>query len=145
MKTVKEISVKLANEPGTLAEVSELLAAEGIGLVALTLLTDGVTGTVRLVAQDPDRAVNILESTGFSPVIQDIIAAEVSRHPGGLHAVLKTLKAAGVNLEYLYTCVEPSPGRKGTVLILGADNTAAAHDALAKEWIRLLGDELYDY
>lgn len=145
MKTVKEISVTLANEPGTLAGVSELLAADGIGFVALTLRTDGASGTVRFVAQDPERAVNILESAGFSPETKDIIAAEVPRHPGGLNAVLNALKAAAVNLEYLYTCVEPSPGRKGTVLILGVDNTAAAFAALAKEWIRLFGDQLYDY
>jgi len=30
-----------------------------------------------------------------------------------------------------------------TILVLGVDNVPAAHDALAKEWIRLYGDEFY--
>ena len=53
MKVVQEISVKLQNRPGTLSEVSELLSADGITIMAMTATTDGDQGIVRFVATDP--------------------------------------------------------------------------------------------
>lgn len=144
MKTVKEIAIKLENRPGTLSEINELLGANGINILALTVRTEGKTGTANLVVTDPVMVVNILESAGYSPSVQEIIAAEAPIHPGGLNALLKPLRLAGVNLEYLYLCIGSQGCADRTVILLGVDNLAAAHDALAKEWIKLYGEELYN-
>lgn len=145
MKAVEEISVKLENKPGALSELSELLSADGISILALTVRTGAEAGTLSFVATDPARVVNILESAGYNPTVRNIIAAEIPHHPGGLNAVLKPLKVAGVNVEYLYSCVGPHGAGHSTVIMLGVDDTAAAHDALSREWIRLYGEELYRF
>ena len=145
MKTVKEIAVKLENKPGVLSEISELLGANGINIIALTVRTDGPIGTLSFVATDPTRVLNILESAGYAPTLQEIIAAETPHHPGGLNALLKPLKLAGVNVEYLYACIGVHGAGDRTVLLLGVDNLHAAYDALSKEWIKLYGEELYDF
>ena len=108
MKTVKEVSVKLENKPGTLSGICELLGAGGINILALTVRTDGDSGTLSFVATDPFRAVNILQSAGHSPSVHEIIAAETPHHPGGLNAILKPLRLAGVNVEHLYSCIGSS-------------------------------------
>ncbi|MBI4964849.1 MAG: ACT domain-containing protein [Desulfomonile tiedjei] len=145
MKTVQEVSVKLENKPGKLSEVSDLLAANGINILGLTVRTDRTTGKLNLVATDPARVVNILESAGYSTKTQDILAAEVPHHPGGLNAVLKPLKLAGVNVEYLYTCISCHGAGDAHIVLLAVDNVSAAYDALSKEWIKLYGEELYDF
>jgi hypothetical protein len=145
MKTVQEISVKLENKPGKLSEVSDLLAASGINILGLTVTTKGATGSLNLVATDPDRVVNILESAGYSPSSHEILAAEVPHHPGGLNAILKPLKLAGVNVEYLYTCISCHGSGEESIILLAVDNLSAAYDALSKEWITLYGDELYNF
>ncbi|MFH1113201.1 MAG: ACT domain-containing protein [Pseudomonadota bacterium] len=145
MNVVKEISVKLENKPGALSELSELLSADGICIVALTVRTAGGEGMASFVATDPERAANILESGALAPGVREVLAAEIPQHPGGLNAILKSLKQAGVNIEYLYSCVGPHAAGNGTVIMLAVDNTAAAHDALSREWIRLHGEELYRF
>jgi hypothetical protein len=145
MKTVKEVAVKLENRPGALSELSELLAANGINILALTVRTEGPLGTLHFVVTDPARVVNILESAGYSPTVQEILAAEAPHHPGGLNALLKPLKLAGVNVGYLYSCIGSHGAGDETIILLGVDNLSAAHDALEREWIRLYGEELYNY
>jgi len=141
MKTVREIAVQLENKPGTLSAISELLGANGTNILALTVRTEANTGTLHFIAPDPTRVAQILESAGYSPAIQEILAAEAPHHPGGLNAVLKPLKVAGVNIEYLYSCIGCQGDR--SIMLLGVDDIAAAHDALAKEWIHLYDEELY--
>jgi len=145
MKTVQEVSVKLENKPGKLSEVSDLLAASGINILGLTVTTKGYAGTLNFVATDPARVVNTLESAGYSVTFQEILAAEVPHHPGGLNAILKPLKLAGVNVEYLYTCISCHGVGDASIILLAVDNLSAAYDALSKEWIKLYGEELYNF
>jgi hypothetical protein len=143
MKTVQEITVKLENRPGSLSEISELLGANGISILALTF--EGSAGTLSLVSTDPARALNILESAGFSATVQEILAAEAPHHPGGLNALLKPLKLAGVNVEHLYSCISFHGAGDKTIILLSVDNPSVAYDALSKEWIKLYGEELYNF
>ncbi len=145
MNVVKEISVKLENRPGALSELNGLLSADGISIPALTVRPGTGEAMLSFLATDPERAANILESGGYAPSEREVLAVELPHHPGGLNAILKSLKQAGVNIEYLYSCLGPHGAGAGTVIVLAVDNTAAAHDALSGEWIRLYGEELYRF
>ena len=143
MKTVKEISIELENKPGILSAISDLLAAEGIVILGLTARPQGQTGTVSFVATDPVRVAAILDSAGYKPSVKEIIAAEAPLPPGGFNAILKALKQANVNVEYLYTCFNSHFTGNRVVMLLSVNDLAAAHEALEQEWIRLYGEELY--
>ena len=65
MKTVKEIAVKLENKPGVLSEISELLGANGINIIALTVRTEGPIGTLSFVATDPTRVSEYTRERGL--------------------------------------------------------------------------------
>lgn len=145
MKAVKEIAVRLENKPGTLSEVSDLLGANGVNILGLTVRTEGALGTMNFVCTDPPRVVNILESAGYAPIEHEILAVEVPHHPGGLNAILKPLKLAGINVEYLYTCIGCSGADESSIMLLSVDNLAAGHDALARDWIKMYGEELYGF
>lgn len=145
MKTVKEVSVRLENKPGELAKISELLGAGGINILAMTVWTDGPMGTLSFIATDPARASNILQSSGYSPILQEVIAVETPRHPGGLNAIFKSLSLAGVNVERLYSWIGSSGDADNSIVLLGVDNISAASETLAKQWIKLYGEELYGY
>jgi hypothetical protein len=145
MKTVKEVAVTLENRPGTLSDISELLGANGINILALTVRTEGQTGTLNILVTDPTRVKNILESAGYSPVIQEVLAVEAPHHPGGLNAILKPLKLSSVNVEYLYTFIGSYGTGSETIILLGVDKLQEANDVLSREWIRLYGEELYNF
>lgn len=145
MKTVREVAVQLENTPGALSAIVDLLGAAGIAVLAVFARAAGPVGSVNFVAPDPDRAVAILQGAGYKPTVQEILAVEMPRHPGGLNTLLKALKSAGVNVEYLYSWIGASAPGCSPIVFLGVNDRAAAYDALAREWIRMYDEELYRF
>lgn len=139
---VKQISVSLSNEPGQFLTVSENLGAEGINIRAISVADTADVSTVRFVTDDPEKTVMVLKSHDYSVKETDVLAVEVPDHPGGLQAILKPLKAAGINVHYLYTFLGRSPGGQA-IVIIGVDKTADAVTLLKKNWVKTFGDEVY--
>jgi hypothetical protein len=140
MKTVKQIDLLLKNEPGTLSGVSELLGANGINIIAFYVVTEKDKGKLHFVANDPDKAANVLKTAGYKYKQRDVIACETPHHPGGLNAILKPLKSASINVDYIYPCLGTGDL---TVLILGVGPVKKALGILEENWIRVLDNELY--
>ena len=137
---VRQISVSLENVPGKLSEVSEYLGENGVNIIALSVADTADISAVRFVANDPEKAANVLKSHGYSIKITDVLAVETPNHPGGLNAILKPLREVSINVSYLYTCL--GRGEK-TVLIVGVDKMADAVQILRKNWVHMYDEELY--
>jgi hypothetical protein len=140
MQSVKQIDLMLKNEPGALSAVSEILGANNINVIALYVSTEKETGKLRFVANGPEKAVNVLKTAGYDTETEQVIACETPHHPGGLNAVLKPLKNAGINVDYIYPCLGTG---QNTVLILGLGPLEQALEVLKENWIKVLGEELY--
>ena len=141
MTTVKEIYLILKNKPGQLSTVSDLLGANGINIIAFYVSTVKDKGTLRFVSNDPERAINVLKTAGYKIEINEVIACETPHHPGGMNAILKPLKSANVNVEYIYPCIGTGDI---TVLIMGVGSVKEVLKIMQDNWIRVLGDELYN-
>src|SRR4030042_4373194 len=137
---VKQISVSLENGPGKLSEVSDYLGENGIDIIALGVADTGDISAVRMVVSDPEKAVNVLKSHGYSVNMTDVVAVEAPNHPGGLNAVLRPLREVSINISYLYACL--ARGEK-TVLIMGGEKLTEAIEALRKNWVHMYDEELY--
>ena len=139
---IKQISITLENLPGTLLDVSERLGVEGINIRAISVAETQDTADVRFVSDNPVKTINVLRSIGLTVVERDVIAVEVPDHPGGLVAVLKPLKAAKINVLYLYPYL--GRGESGqAIVILAVDKTKEAVSVLKKNWVRTFGPEIY--
>jgi len=140
--SVKQVSISLENVPGKFLEVSERLGVEGINIRAISVADTSDVSTVRFVTDAPEKCVNVLRSHGYSVKETDVIAVEVPDHPGGLQAVLKPLKGAGINVHYLYPFL--GRGESGQpIVILGVDSTEEAIKVLKKNWVHTFGKEIY--
>lgn len=139
---VKQISVSLENVPGKLSEVSDYLGENGINIIALSVADTADISAVRFVASNPEKAANVLKSRGYSVRMTEVLAVETPNHPGGLNAVLKPLKDANINVNYLYTCL--GTGER-TVLIVGVDKMEEAKEVLGKNWVHMFDEELYTF
>ncbi len=142
MMTVKQLDLLMRNETGSLSEVIDLLNANGVTVIAFYLTGIKDKGRVRLITNDPDKALNILLTGGYKVEINDVIACEMPSHPGGINAILRPLKEADLNIDLLYTCM--GTGIR-TVLIMAVNDLERALKILGENWIRILGDELYDF
>jgi hypothetical protein len=140
--SVKQVSVSLDNAPGTFLAISEYQRQEGINVRAISVADTSDISTVRFVTDDPQKTVNVLKSHGYSLKETDVIDVEVPDHPGGLLAILKPLKAASINVLYLYTFL--GRGESGQpVVILGVDKTEEALKVLKQNWVHTFGNEIY--
>ena len=134
--TLKQISVFLENTKGRLAEVTDLLGREGINLRALTLADTKDFGILRLVVDDPEKALSLLGKAGFTAKVTEVIGIEVDDSPGGLAAVLNLLKAEEVNIEYIYSSLENS--KKKAVIIFRIEDTEEGLKIIARKGIKTI-------
>ncbi|MDD4859911.1 MAG: amino acid-binding protein [Dehalococcoidales bacterium] len=140
--SVKQISVSLDNTPGKFLAISELLGVEGINIRAISVADTSDISTVRFVTDNPDKTINVLKSHGYAVKETEVIAVEVPDHPGGLQAVLKPLKAASINVLYLYPYL--GRGESGQpIVIIGLDRTGDGVEVLKKNWVHTFGKEIY--
>jgi hypothetical protein len=138
---VKQISVQLDNVPGSLARLVDILDKEGISTKAIAAASIEEDSTVRLVVNDPEKAVTVLESFHFKYDVSPVIAVEVPCHPGGMNAIVKPLSQGDVNIHYIYTTIERLG--KETILIIGVDKIDEATRILKEHWIHFVGDKVY--
>jgi len=140
--SVKQLSVSLDNAPGKLQDVSQLLGAERINIRAISVADTADISTIRFVVDDPEKTINVLKTHGYSVKETDVIAVEVPDHPGGLQAILKPLKRAGINVLYLYPYL--GRGESGqAIIIVGVDKTEKAIEVLQNNWVHIFGKEVY--
>ena len=137
---VRQISLSLDNTPGQFSTVIDLLGENGITVIALSVADAVDVSAVKLVVNDPDKAADILKSHGYSVKLNEVLAVAAPNHPGGLSAVLRTLKSVNINVNYLYTCLAHGDS---TILIIDVDRMKKGVSILEKNWIRMLGEDLY--
>jgi hypothetical protein len=99
MAIQREITVQLANSPGTLGRVSEVLGNARINMLAMSV--DG-SGALRMVVDNPLHAAGALREQHYQVDERDVLYATVPNEPGSLGRVVKMLAEAGINLDYAY-------------------------------------------
>jgi len=116
MKT-RQVSVFVENEPGRLVAMLDALKAENMNIRALCIAEGADFGIVRMILSDPAKGVEALRKAGFTITETTVLQAEMPDEPGGLlDTVAKPLAEAGINLEYFYAFIDPSPGKANIVL-----------------------------
>ncbi len=120
MAAVRELSVELADKPGTLGVVSEMLGRAGINIDGF-----GVWGDcARLLVGDVDAALGILSKKGFTCRAQRVLRLDLPDEPGNLCEVAQELGLAGINIDHAYT-VTPSAEGAATFVLAVVDPRAA--------------------
>ena len=99
---LRQVSVFLANSPGKLAEVVGPLAAAGINLRALSIAEAEDYGILRMIADDPDEAMAVLEGLGVTTKVIEVLGVEVPDRPGGLADLLTLFDGEAINIHYMY-------------------------------------------
>ena len=137
--TVKQISVFIENNQGSLAPFCRMLADKGIDLIALSLADTTNFGILRIMVSDPEAAYVEVLAAGYTANLTDVLAVAVPDHPGGLAEVLDALSGAGIGVEYLYSLVHRVG--ENAVLIVRVEDPAATIKALASTQARILSQE----
>ena len=100
---VKQISVFLENKNGRLSEVTRILSEAKISLRAVSIADTADFGILRLIVEEPDRCVQLLQENSFTARVTEVIGVCINDKPGALHDVLQIFEDNSVNIEYLYS------------------------------------------
>jgi hypothetical protein len=124
MQLAKQLAIFLENKPGTLARVTAEFAREKINILALSISDTVDHSVLRLVVEDPDRAIHVLEIHGVLVVEREVLLIEGGARPGELAKIASRLAENRINIEYTYGSVSPG-AKKGLLVMRTTDNKKA--------------------
>ena len=135
--SVKQISVFLENKPGTLNNMTSVLAEHGINIRALSLADTKDFGIVRMLVNDVYAATNVLKEANFIASLTPVLVFAISDETGGLDKLLKNFSEANVNIEYMYAFA----GKQNAYMIFRVKDTKSAEQTLKSKGLQSLTQE----
>lgn len=133
---VKQLSIFVENRKGTLIEITRSLAAANIDIRALSLADTTDYGILRLIVDDPEKAIAAVKGDGFMASVTEVIAILIEDRPGGFSKPVEYLADSGINLEYAYAFITPKTGE--AYVIIRVEDNAAAEKVLADNGVKML-------
>ena len=100
---VYQISVFLENRAGQFAEITGILADNGIDLRAISIAETGDYGILRMIVDNSQKATATLMQHGYLLTMTPVLVVCVPDQPGGIAPVLATLAEGNIAIEYMYS------------------------------------------
>lgn len=97
-----EFTIRLANAPGMLAAVTEVLANANVNIETLAASAEGDEGTVRIIVDDPAVARRALQEAGASFSERGVLTTTLRNSPGSLAQFAHQLAASRSNIDSMY-------------------------------------------
>ena len=108
---VHQISVFLENRAGQLAEITKVLADNGIDLRAISIAETADYGVLRMIVDNAEKATGILLTNGYILSMTPVLVVGVPDQPGGLAPVLSVMAEGRIDIEYMYSLFTPEVGK----------------------------------
>lgn len=103
---ITQISIFLENAAGRMAEVTRVLKDAGVNLRAIMIADTADFGILRIIVDDSQMALKVLEKAKFTTRTTDVLALSISDVVGSLSEVLAFFQKNEINIEYLYASLE---------------------------------------
>ncbi|MDD3140066.1 MAG: ACT domain-containing protein [Lachnospiraceae bacterium] len=133
---IKQLSVFVENQPGSLMNVTSVLTEAGINIRAIASFDTPEFGILRMVVDQPEEAKAHLTSQGFVVRLHDVIGVELIDEKGNLNSMLSILADGNININYIYSFVIRH--RKAPVMVFNTDDFKKAADILTKANIKII-------
>ena len=129
MAKTKQFTISAQNQPGTVLEIVRTLGNAKVNILSLLGTSQGTSGTVHLIVEDPRRAKKALDDAKVTYQETEAEQFELPNKPGALAQSLAKLAVKGVNLNSIHATA--AKGGKKAVVVYTAEVTAKAEAATA--------------
>ena len=136
---IKQLSIFVENKQGRLAQVTEIISKAGANIRALSIADTTDFGILRLIVDKPDETAALLNESGVTVSVTNVIAIGIEDAPGSFSVPMRILADAGIDVEYMYAFITRK-SEKAYVILRVADNEAAAKVLLDNN-VELLDEE----
>ena len=125
----KEVIVEVHNDPGSGAEVLEVLGQAKINVIAMVgygSMVSEETAWMHMLCDNPVAAKRALQGKGYSVELNSVLLISMVNLPGQMANVLNKAGAKKVNVDYSYGA---AIGRSG-ITVLATPNLVKAYNAI---------------
>ncbi len=133
---IKQLSVFVENQPGSIMRVTSALTEVKVNIRAIASFDTPEFGILRLVVDQPEAAKDYLTSKGFVVRLQDVISVELKDEKGNLNQMLNVLAKSGISIDYIYSFV--IRGEKAPVMVFQTKDREKAEAALLENQVKLI-------
>jgi hypothetical protein len=133
---LKQLSVFVENEIGSLGKVTTVLRENDINLRAIASFDSPEFGILRMIVDKPELTKEILTQKGFVVKITEVLAIELEDKPGDLDRVLHIIEEAEVCVNYIYSFVIRSD--KAPLMVLHLDDMMKAEKIMKEHKIKVV-------
>ena len=130
MPIQKQLSVFLPNRPGLLGKTCAILSEAGVNVLAMAVHDTVDSGVIRLIVDQPTKAILLLEQEEFYVTEQEVVVIELENHAGALARIARSLAEADINIFYAYCTA--TPNQEGGCLVIRTDQPERAQELLSK-------------
>lgn len=126
---LKQISIYAENKKGCFQDITGLLNSNGINILGSVTNDSAEYGIIRMVVSDPDKCLEVLNSSGYLCKATPVLAVECPDEVGALDKILKTLYAGNINVNYIYLSFNRDSGLP--IMVMHTDDVAQVENILA--------------
>jgi len=127
---LKDLTVVLKNQPGTLADMGETLGKNGINMEGLCGFPLKNEAFIHILVEDEETTRWILENAGFEVrAVREVLVVDIGQSvgkPGTGGHMARKIGDAGVNIDLIYFA-------ENNRIVLGVDDLEKARAALSGE------------
>jgi len=131
---VTQLSVFLDNMAGRLCEVTRILGENNINIRGFSVADTPDYGILRLIVNEPERALIVLRGQRFIVHEGPVILARVRDLPGGFASALEGFARKGINVDYAYATVS-------SMIVFGIERSSVGEEILREEGVHLVTQE----
>ena len=138
---LRQLSVFIENNQGSLADLTQALESKGIIIHSLALADASRFGVVRAIVSQPDLALQTLQEAGYSGCLTEVVGVKAPDESAGLTAALRALGEHAIDIEYLYM-IKATDGVR--TLVFGVADTARSEAVLSEAGYELAQESKLD-
>ena len=131
----KQMSVFIENRKGRLGEVLDVLKANGVNILSLSLADTAEYGLLRIISDKPQDGKIALSTAGFSTMLTDVFILSIPHEPGALQQILRVISDEELSVEYMYGL---SVGSDEASIVVKTSDLVKADEVFAKHKIKTL-------
>ena len=135
--TIRQLSIFIENQSGTLQRVLELMKQSRIQIIACTIADTAEYGIFRIICNEPDRACRELQEAGVAVAISEVFAVGLDNQPGGAADVVARFSQAGVGITYMYAFLLGGRG----IMVFRTGQEEAAAEVIRSNNLQVLSPE----
>lgn len=122
--SINQLSIFVENKAGRLANISEVLFEANIDIRAISIADTSDFGILRLIVDNPDKAVSALKNANIAVSVTSVIAIGINDKPGEFYKAIRLLADEGIGIEYMYAFISREENKAFVILRINEENRA---------------------